>query len=84
MEEIIIEHKTSWEDEHTLIPKSLIMNKELDNYSLGIYLRLDVLCYQQKQVEEIYKYGSKDYVDRALQKLHSLGLIQWDGENIKL
>ena len=58
-----------------LIPALLLVDKDIDNYSIGIYTRLMILEQYKHSWKEIYNYGSKDFVDKALEKLEKTGYI---------
>lgn len=56
-------------DLYTNLSKIIPADKKLDNYTIGIYTRLQLLSYFKRPFDEIYQYGNKEYIDRALNKL---------------
>ena len=66
-----------------LIPSLLLIDKEVDNYSIGIYTRLCILETYKRPWSEIYNYGSKDFVDKALDKLEKTGYIKKENNTIR-
>lgn len=59
-----------------LIPALLLIDKQVDSYSVGIYARLRILEQYKHSWDEIYSYGSKSFVDKALEKLEETGYIK--------
>ena len=64
-----------------IIPLLLMTDEEIDNYSIGIYCRLYLLKHFQHKLNEIYNYGQKEYIDKALEKLKRLEYID---ENLNI
>lgn len=65
----------------TLIPALLLVDKELDSYSVGTYSRLRILENYKHNWKEIYKYGAKESIDKAIDRLKQTGYIkEVDGE----
>lgn len=72
-------------DIYTMIHKAIIMDPNLDNYTLSIYLRLNLLTEFKHSWTEIYNYGSKENVNRALNKLKEQKYIEFlDNNSMKI
>lgn len=63
--------------DYTMLVNKTMLIDSLDNYSIGVYLRLVLLSQYYHDWTEIYNYGSKAYVDKALQKLQELNYIKF-------
>lgn len=72
--------KISDSDLWTIFSKLIPADKNLDNYSIGIYTRLQLLSYFRRPLNDIYEYGNSQYVDAALQKLKDNGYIDYNIE----
>ena len=68
-------------DYEMVINKTILIDN-IDNYSIGIYLRLLLLCEYYHNWQEIYKYGNKENVDKALKRLQELKYIEITNNNI--
>lgn len=63
-------------DTQMIIHKSILVDSNLDNYTIGIYLRLLLLTEYHHYWKEIYNYGDKKFVDKALQILQDQHYIK--------
>lgn len=72
-------------DYYTLVPKMTLADKDLDFYTLGVLMRLYLLAYYKYDWTKIYDFGgSKEYIDRALEKLNKNNYVKWEGNNLIL
>ena len=54
---------------YSILDNKILLNPSIDYYTLGVYSKLHALCEEDKNWEELYNYGSKEYIDKALKKL---------------
>lgn len=71
-------------DIYKLISMIFLTDKQVDNYSIGIYCRLKVIEHFKRDWKEIYQYGNKDYIDKALEKLQNTGYITIKDEELTI
>ena len=69
-------------DYYTVIAKMFIADKDLDFYTLGVYLRLQLLAYYGHNWQKLYEFGSQNYIDKAIDKLISTGYLKRDNNNL--
>lgn len=64
-----------------ILDNEIILNTSLDYYTLGVYTKLQSLCEINGDWEDLYKYGSKEYVNKALKRLEENNLLHFkDGK----
>ena len=72
-------------DTSMLIGMYAMVDKQLDNYTIGVYYRLLVLNHFYRPWFEIYKYGSNDFIQKAIQKLTDEKYIEfYEDGNFKI
>lgn len=80
------EGANKWEcsdaDYYTVIAKMFLADKDLDFYTLGVYIRLHLLAYYGYNWQKLYEFGNKNFVDKALKKLEETKYIKWDDEQL--
>lgn len=62
----------------------IFQNKNIDLYTLGLYMKLCYLANTNGKTEDIYKLGKKEYIDMALQKLKNEKFIRFNGEDLEI
>lgn len=62
-------------DLNMIIHKSLLVDN-LDNYSIGVYLRLILLTDYGHYWKEIFNYGAQESIQKALLRLQQQGYIE--------
>ena len=63
-------------EHYLLVPHAYLWDSDLDFYTIGVYLRLLSLCHFKRCKEDLYKYGKKEYIDNALNKLEKNNYIK--------
>jgi len=61
---------------YSILNNKILLNPSIDYYTLGVYSKLQALYEEDKNWEELYKYGSKEYVDKALKKLEEYNYLK--------
>ena len=69
-------------DYYTILPKMYIADKDLDFYTLGVLLRLHLVAYYGYDWQKLYDFGSKEYIDKAINKLETNGYIKREQDKI--
>lgn len=68
----------------TTINNHIILNPNIDVYSLGVYIRLKYLSEHNQNLDDILNCGSEQFVHKALNKLRQENYIKgefsWDNK----
>lgn len=62
----------------TEIKNSIIINPNIDFYTLGVYIKLKYFSEHSINLDTLLNYGSSNYIERALNKLKQENYIKGD------
>lgn len=62
----------------------ILTNKNIDLYTLGLYMKLCYLAENDGNTEDLYSFGKKEYIDFALKKLEKENFIRYKDEDIEI
>lgn len=78
MEEKGILHIIKKDNDFIMIDKDIILNPNIDFYSLGVYVRLKQILETKRNIDELCKFGTENYIQRAFEKLEKEKYIAED------
>lgn len=64
-------------DTQAIVHKAILVDPNLDNYTLGVYLRLNLLTEYYHPWGEIYEWGNPELIDKAMKTLEQQGYIEY-------
>lgn len=77
-----------WEPSHadyyTIISKMILADKDLDFYTLGVYMRLHLIAYYGYNWQKLYEFGSEYYINKALDNLEKTKYIRREDDKVIL